>query len=130
MAEESSNECMPLDLSMKAEATQRTSRDGTQGASSTLGAYRTISDDALRYPGNTQHTPTTDETCNVDGMRLKPEEESSKCPTVPVERLPADGTPHTVNPTNVREAQRPSPEHAMNRLSRSRTTNARHAVNC
>ncbi|XP_070382266.1 transcription factor che-1-like [Dermacentor albipictus] len=68
MAEESSNECMPLDLSMKAEATQRTSRDGTQGASSTLGAYRTISDDALRYPGNTQHTPTTNEICNVDGV--------------------------------------------------------------
>ncbi|XP_070382172.1 uncharacterized protein [Dermacentor albipictus] len=68
MAEESSNECMPLDLSQKAEATQRTSRDGTQGASSTLGAYRTISDDALRYPGNTQHTPTTNEICNVDGV--------------------------------------------------------------
>ncbi|XP_070382448.1 uncharacterized protein [Dermacentor albipictus] len=68
MAEESSNECMPLDLSIKAAATQRTSHDGTQGASSTLGAYRTISDDALRYPGNTQHTPTIDETCNVDGV--------------------------------------------------------------
>nr|XP_054920645.1 zinc finger protein 154-like [Dermacentor andersoni] len=68
MAEESSHQCMPLDLSMKAEATQRTSRRGTQGASSTWGAYRTISDDALRYPGNTHHTPTTDETCNVDGV--------------------------------------------------------------
>nr|XP_054920160.1 zinc finger and BTB domain-containing protein 49-like [Dermacentor andersoni] len=68
MAEESSNECTPLDLSMKTEATQRTSRDGTQRASSTLGAYRTISDDALRYPENTHHTPTTDETCNDDGV--------------------------------------------------------------
>ncbi|XP_070382182.1 uncharacterized protein [Dermacentor albipictus] len=67
MAEESSNECMPLDLSMKAKATPSTAHDGTQGASSTLGAYRTISEDALRYPRNTQHTPTTDETCNIDG---------------------------------------------------------------
>ncbi|XP_054920300.1 uncharacterized protein [Dermacentor andersoni] len=67
MAEESSNEYTPLDLSIKGKATTSTSRDGTQDASTTLGAYRTISDDALRYPGNTQHTPTTDETCNVDG---------------------------------------------------------------
>ncbi|XP_070382277.1 uncharacterized protein [Dermacentor albipictus] len=68
MAEESSNECMPLDLSMKAKATPSTAHDGTQAASSTLGAYRTISDDALRYPRNTQHTPTTKEICNVDGV--------------------------------------------------------------
>ncbi|XP_075557414.1 uncharacterized protein LOC142589515 [Dermacentor variabilis] len=44
MAEESSNEYTPLDLSMKGEATPSTSRDGTQGVSSTLGAYKTISD--------------------------------------------------------------------------------------
>ncbi|XP_065308628.2 uncharacterized protein [Dermacentor albipictus] len=52
---------------MKGEGTPSTSRDGTQGASSTLGAYRTIADDALRKQGNTEHTPMTDETCNVDG---------------------------------------------------------------
>ncbi|XP_072141780.1 uncharacterized protein [Dermacentor andersoni] len=68
MAEESSNEYTPLDLSMKGKATPSTSRDGTQDASSTLGAYNTISEDALRYQGNRQHTPTTDETCSVDGV--------------------------------------------------------------
>nr|XP_054920655.1 zinc finger protein 26-like [Dermacentor andersoni] len=68
MAEESSDECTPLDLSMKDEATSSTRRDGTQGASSTLGAYITYAGDALRYQGNTQHTPMTDETCNVDGV--------------------------------------------------------------
>ncbi|XP_072141367.1 uncharacterized protein [Dermacentor andersoni] len=130
MAEESSNEYMPLDLSMKGKATPSTSSDCSQGASSTLGAYRTISDDALHYPGNTQHTPTTDETCNVDGMLLKPEEENSNCPAVPAGRFPADGTPHMGNPANVREAQRPCSEHAIDRLSTSRTTNAKHVVNC
>nr|XP_054920588.1 uncharacterized protein LOC126517805 [Dermacentor andersoni] len=68
MAEESSNEYTPLDLSMKNEAAPSTSRDGTQGASSTLGAYRTNADDALRYQGKTHHTPMTDETCSVDGV--------------------------------------------------------------
>nr|XP_054920368.1 zinc finger protein 22-like [Dermacentor andersoni] len=68
MAEERSNDCMPLDLSMKGKATPSTSSDRTQGASSTLGAYNTISDDALRYQGNRPHTPTTDETCSVDGV--------------------------------------------------------------
>nr|XP_054920653.1 zinc finger protein 227-like [Dermacentor andersoni] len=68
MAEESSNEYTPLDLSMKGKATPSTSSDGTQDASSTLGVYNTISDDALRYQGNRQHTPTTDETCSVDGV--------------------------------------------------------------
>ncbi|XP_072141703.1 uncharacterized protein [Dermacentor andersoni] len=68
MAEESSNECMPLDLSMNAEAIPSTSRDGTQGASCPLGSCTTISDDALRYQRNKPHTPLTDETCNVDGV--------------------------------------------------------------
>nr|XP_054920336.1 zinc finger protein 880-like [Dermacentor andersoni] len=68
MAEESSNEYTPLDLSMKNEAAPSTSLDGTQGASSTLGAYRTNADDALRYQGKTHHTPMTDETCSVDGV--------------------------------------------------------------
>ncbi|XP_070382024.1 zinc finger protein 436-like isoform X1 [Dermacentor albipictus] len=65
MAEESSNEYTPLDLSMKGKATS-TSRDGTQDASSTLGAYNTISDEGLRYQRNTQHTPMTDEISSVD----------------------------------------------------------------
>ncbi|XP_054920261.2 uncharacterized protein [Dermacentor andersoni] len=67
MAEESSNEYTPLDLSMKAKATPSTSRDGTQDASSTLGAYTTISDEGVRYQRNTPHTPMTDEISNVDG---------------------------------------------------------------
>ncbi|XP_072141455.1 uncharacterized protein [Dermacentor andersoni] len=68
MAEERSNEYMPLDLSMKGKATPSRSSDRTQDASSTLGAYNTISDDALRYQGNRPHTPTTDETSSVDGV--------------------------------------------------------------
>nr|XP_054930632.1 zinc finger protein 502-like [Dermacentor andersoni] len=65
MAEDSNNEYTPLDLSMKDKATPSTSHDGNQGASSTLGAYTTISDDTLWYQRNTQHPPMTDETCNV-----------------------------------------------------------------
>nr|XP_054919852.1 zinc finger protein 239-like [Dermacentor andersoni] len=68
MAEESSNEYTPLDLSMKDKATRSTSRDGTQNASSTLGAFTTISDDTLRNQGNTEPRPITDGTCNVDGV--------------------------------------------------------------
>nr|XP_054920761.1 zinc finger protein 271-like [Dermacentor andersoni] len=68
MAEESSNECMPLDLSLKDKATPSTSRDGTQGTSSTLGPYTTTSDDALRDQRNTQPRPLTDGICNVDGV--------------------------------------------------------------
>ncbi|XP_070382181.1 uncharacterized protein [Dermacentor albipictus] len=68
MAEESSDECTPIDLSMKAEATPSTSRDGTQGASCPSGYYTTVWDNALRYQRNTQHTPMRDETCNVDGV--------------------------------------------------------------
>nr|XP_054920656.1 uncharacterized protein LOC129381654 [Dermacentor andersoni] len=68
MAEESSDECTPLDLSMKDKTTTSTSRDGTQSASSSLAAYRTISDDALRYQRNTHRPPMTVETCNVDDV--------------------------------------------------------------
>nr|XP_054920642.1 uncharacterized protein LOC129381640 [Dermacentor andersoni] len=67
MAEDSSNEFTPLDLSMKDKTTPSASRDGTHDASSTLGAYTTISDDALQYQRNTQHPPMTEETCNIDG---------------------------------------------------------------
>nr|XP_054920651.1 zinc finger protein 724-like [Dermacentor andersoni] len=67
MAEESSNEYTPLDLSMKGKATS-TSRDGTQDDLSTLGAYNTICDEALSYQRNTLHTLMTDEICNVDGV--------------------------------------------------------------
>ncbi|XP_070382256.1 zinc finger protein 629-like isoform X3 [Dermacentor albipictus] len=66
MAEDSSNESTPLDLSMKDKTTPSTSRDGAQEASSTLGAYTTISDDTLQYQRNMQRMPMTDETCNVD----------------------------------------------------------------
>ncbi|XP_054930620.1 uncharacterized protein [Dermacentor andersoni] len=68
MAEESSNEYTPLDLSMKDKAAPSTSCDGTQDASNTLGAYNTTSQDALHYQRNTQRPPMTDETCNVDGV--------------------------------------------------------------
>ncbi|XP_070384669.1 uncharacterized protein [Dermacentor albipictus] len=68
MAEESSNEYTPLDLSMKGKASPSTSRDGTQDASSTLNAYKTICADALRYQGYTQHMPMTDKACNVAGI--------------------------------------------------------------
>nr|XP_054930635.1 uncharacterized protein LOC129386579 [Dermacentor andersoni] len=76
MAEESSSEYTPLDLSMKDKATPSTSCDGTQDGSTTSGAYNTISDDTLQYQRNTQHTPTTDETCNVDGVN---DNGSTKC---------------------------------------------------
>ncbi|XP_070382065.1 zinc finger protein 32-like [Dermacentor albipictus] len=76
MAEESSNEYTPLDLSMKGEAMPSTSRDGTQGTSSAVDAYRTIADYALPYQGVTQHTPMTEETCNVDGA---PDNGSRSC---------------------------------------------------
>ncbi|XP_070382270.1 uncharacterized protein [Dermacentor albipictus] len=99
MAQESRNEYTPLDLSMKGKATS-TGRDGTQDASSALGAYNTISDEALRYQTNTQHMPTTDEICNVDGMLLEPEEWRSKAPVVS--------------------------EQVFNRLPRSRNTNVKH----
>nr|XP_054920164.1 zinc finger protein 22-like [Dermacentor andersoni] len=68
MAEESSNEYTPLDLSMKDKATPSANRDGTLDASSTSSAYTTISDEALRFQRNTQHTPTTDDSCNDDGV--------------------------------------------------------------
>ncbi|XP_070382067.1 uncharacterized protein [Dermacentor albipictus] len=76
MAEESSNEYTPLDLSMKGQAMPSTSRDGTQGTSSAVDAYRTIADDALRNQGNTQHMPTIDKTSNVDGA---PDNGSRSC---------------------------------------------------
>ncbi|XP_070382068.1 zinc finger protein 112-like [Dermacentor albipictus] len=76
MAEESSNEYTPLDLSMKGGAIPSTSRDGTQGTSSAVDAYRTIADDALRNQGNTHHTPTIDKTSNVDGA---PDNGSRSC---------------------------------------------------
>nr|XP_054920173.1 zinc finger protein 629-like [Dermacentor andersoni] len=65
----SRDEYTPLDLSMKDKDRPSTSRDGTQGASSTLGAYRMIADHTLRYryQRNTQHRPTIDEACNVHG---------------------------------------------------------------
>ncbi|XP_072143664.1 uncharacterized protein [Dermacentor andersoni] len=53
---------------MKAEATPSTSRDGTQGACSPLGAYTTISANILRYQRSMQHMPMTGETSNVDGV--------------------------------------------------------------
>nr|XP_054930633.1 zinc finger protein 300-like [Dermacentor andersoni] len=68
MAEERSNEYTPLDLSMKDKAAPSTSFDGTQGASTTLGAYNTTSEDALHYQRNTQRPPMTCETFNVDGV--------------------------------------------------------------
>ncbi|XP_070382183.1 uncharacterized protein [Dermacentor albipictus] len=68
MAEESSNEYTPLDLSMKDKATPSTSRDGTQGTSSTLRPCTTISDNALRDQRNTQPRSLTDGICNVDGV--------------------------------------------------------------
>ncbi|XP_070382071.1 uncharacterized protein [Dermacentor albipictus] len=76
MAEESSNEYTPLDLSMKGEAIPSTSRDGTQGTSSAVDANRTIADDALRNQGNTHHTPTIDKNSNVDGA---PDNGSRSC---------------------------------------------------
>ncbi|XP_072142045.1 uncharacterized protein [Dermacentor andersoni] len=68
MAEQSSNEYTPLDLSMKDKASPSTSRDGTQDASSTFSAYTTIWANALRYQGYTQHMPMTFEACNVAGI--------------------------------------------------------------
>nr|XP_054920654.1 uncharacterized protein LOC129381651 [Dermacentor andersoni] len=68
MADESSNEYTPLDSSVKDKATPSTSRDGTEDPSTTLGAYNTISDDALRDQGNTHPRPITNGTCNVDSV--------------------------------------------------------------
>ncbi|XP_054930645.1 uncharacterized protein [Dermacentor andersoni] len=68
MAEESSNEYTPLDLSMKDKAAPSTSFDGTQDASTTLGAYNTTSEDALHYQRNTQRPPMIYVTCNIDGV--------------------------------------------------------------
>nr|XP_054920018.1 zinc finger protein 436-like isoform X1 [Dermacentor andersoni] len=68
MAEERSNEYTPLDLNMKDKATRSTSRDGTQDASTTLGAFTTISDDAWPYQWITQCRPITDGTYNLDGV--------------------------------------------------------------
>ncbi|XP_070382153.1 zinc finger protein 567-like isoform X2 [Dermacentor albipictus] len=79
MAEDSSNECTPLDLSMKDKTTPSTSRDGTQEASSTLGAYTTISDDTLQYQRNTQRMPMTDETCNVDDADTDTDNGTTSC---------------------------------------------------
>ncbi|XP_065303941.1 uncharacterized protein [Dermacentor albipictus] len=68
MAEERSNEYTPLDLSIKDKATRSTSRDGTQDASTTVGAFTTISDDAWPYQWITPRRPITDRTYNLDGV--------------------------------------------------------------
>ncbi|XP_054920600.1 uncharacterized protein [Dermacentor andersoni] len=68
MAEEASNEYTPPAFNFTDEASPSTSRDNTQGASSALGAYPTISDDAWPFQWNTQHRPTTDGTYNLDGV--------------------------------------------------------------
>ncbi|XP_049514248.1 uncharacterized protein LOC125941299 [Dermacentor silvarum] len=67
MAEERSNGYTPPAFSSTDEATPSTSRDNTQGASSTLGAYRTISDGPCPYQWNTQRGPIRDGTYSVDG---------------------------------------------------------------
>ncbi|XP_054920445.2 uncharacterized protein [Dermacentor andersoni] len=67
MAEEASNEYTPPAFSFTDEAAPSTSHGNTQGVSSDLGAYTTISHDAWRYQWNTQHRPITDGTYNVDG---------------------------------------------------------------
>ncbi|XP_065292403.1 uncharacterized protein [Dermacentor albipictus] len=89
-----------------------------------------IPDDAWKYQWNTQPTRTTDGTYNVDGMLLGPEEPNSESAVVSVEMFPADGTPHTGNPAIMRTAQPPCSQHIIDCLSRSRTTNAKHVVNC
>ncbi|XP_054930636.2 uncharacterized protein [Dermacentor andersoni] len=67
MADERSCEYRPPEFSMTDEATASTSYGGTTGASSTLGAYTTIPDDAWKYQWNTQPTPITDVTY-VEGV--------------------------------------------------------------
>nr|XP_054920442.1 zinc finger protein 658B-like isoform X3 [Dermacentor andersoni] len=67
MADERSYEYTPPEFSMTVEATARTSCGGTTGASSTLGAYTTIPDDAWKYQWNTQPTPITEGTY-VEGV--------------------------------------------------------------
>ncbi|XP_054930671.2 uncharacterized protein [Dermacentor andersoni] len=62
MADERSYEYRPPEFGMTDEATASTSYGGTMGASSTLGAYTTIPDDAWKYQWNTQPTPITDGT--------------------------------------------------------------------
>ncbi|XP_049514249.1 uncharacterized protein LOC125941300 [Dermacentor silvarum] len=57
----------PPAFSSTDEATPSTSRDNTQGASSTLGAYRTVSDGPCPYQWNTQRGPIRDGTYSVDG---------------------------------------------------------------
>ncbi|XP_072141370.1 uncharacterized protein [Dermacentor andersoni] len=68
MAEEASNEYTPPAFNFTDETTPSTSRENTQGASSALGAYPTISDDDCPFQWNTQPRPTTDGTYNLDGV--------------------------------------------------------------
>ncbi|XP_070382029.1 uncharacterized protein [Dermacentor albipictus] len=68
MADERSYEYTPPEFSMTVEATASTSCGGTTRASSTLGAYTTIPDDAWQYQWNTPPTPITEVTYNVEGV--------------------------------------------------------------
>nr|XP_054930677.1 uncharacterized protein LOC129386616 [Dermacentor andersoni] len=68
MGNERSYEYTPPEFSTTDEATASTTWDGSPCASSTLGAYTTIPDDAWNYQWNTQHTPITDGTYNVDDV--------------------------------------------------------------
>ncbi|XP_072142047.1 uncharacterized protein [Dermacentor andersoni] len=68
MAHERSYEYSPPEFSMTVEATASTSCGGTTGNSSTLGAYTTIPDDAWKYQWNTQPTPITEGTYNVEAV--------------------------------------------------------------
>ncbi|XP_065292451.2 zinc finger protein 22-like [Dermacentor albipictus] len=68
MANERSYEYAPPEFSTMDDATASTSCGGTMGASSTLGAYLTIPDEAWKYQWNTQPTPITDGAYNVDDI--------------------------------------------------------------
>nr|XP_054920450.1 uncharacterized protein LOC129381536 [Dermacentor andersoni] len=68
MAEERGNEYTPPVFSFTEEETQSANRENTWAASSSLGAYPAISDDAWRYQWNAQPTPITDGTYSVDGV--------------------------------------------------------------
>ncbi|XP_070384781.1 uncharacterized protein [Dermacentor albipictus] len=68
MAEERVNEHTPPVFSFTDEETLSANRENTRGASSSLGTYPTISDDAWRYHWNTQPRPITDRTYSVDGV--------------------------------------------------------------
>ncbi|XP_065292956.1 uncharacterized protein [Dermacentor albipictus] len=67
MAEERVNEHTPPVFSFTNEETLSANRENTRGASSSLGTYPTISDDAWRYHWNTQPRRITDRTYSVDG---------------------------------------------------------------